>query len=56
MCDSLTFLEPHDTFNIVAFSTELVVYQDDYVPVTQDSVDITSNYLANIKSQIHTRC
>ena len=55
MRDSLTFLEPHDSFNIIAFSTELVVYQDEYVPVTQDSVDNSSNYLADIKSQIHTK-
>lgn len=55
MRDSLTFLEPHDTFNIVAFSTEYVVYHDDYVPVKQESVEASSAYLADIKSQIHTK-
>ena len=54
MRDSLTFLEPHDSYNIVAFSTELVAYQEDYVSVTQDSVDISSGYLADIKSRIRT--
>ncbi len=55
MRDSLTFLEPHDTFNIVAFSTEYVVYHDDYVPVTSESVEASSAYLADIKSRIHTK-
>ena len=38
MRDSLTFLEPHDSFNVVAFSTELAVYQGDFVPVTDQTV------------------
>ncbi len=55
MRDSLTFLEPHDSFNIVAFSTELVIYQDKFVPVTEETVDASSAYLADIKSQIRTK-
>lgn len=55
MRDSLTFLEPHDSFNIVAFSTELVVYQDAFVPVTEETVETSSAYLADIKSHIHTK-
>lgn len=55
MRDSLTFLEAHDTFNIVAFSTEYVVYHDDYVPVTPESVEASSAYLADIKSRVHTK-
>ena len=54
MRDSLTFLEPHDSFNIVAFSAELVIYQGDFVPVTEQTVASSSNYLADIQSQIHT--
>ena len=54
MRDSLTFLEPHDSFNIVAFSAELIVYQEDFVPVTEQTVASSSNYLADIQSQIHT--
>ena len=54
MRDSLTFLEPHDSFNIVAFSTELVVYQEGFSPVSEQTVAASSNYLANIQSQIHT--
>ena len=55
MRDSLTFLEAHDSFNIVAFSTELIVYQEGFVPVTEETVAASSNYLANIQSQIHTK-
>ncbi len=49
MRDSLTFLEPHDSFNIVTFSTELAIYQDDFVPVTEQTVATASNYIANIE-------
>ena len=55
MRDSLTFLEPHDSFNIMAFSAELVVYQGDFAPVTEQTVAASSNYLADIQSQIHTK-
>ncbi len=55
MQDSLTFLEPHDSFNIVAFSTELVVYQNKFVPVTEETVEASSAYLADIKSQIRKK-
>ena len=55
MRDSLTFLEPHDSFNIVAFSAELVVYQEGFIPVTEQTVAASSNYLADIQSQIHTK-
>ena len=54
MRDSLTFLEPHDSFNIVAFSAELVVYQDDFISVSEQTVATSSNYLAKIQSQIRT--
>ena len=50
MRDSLTFLEPHDSFNIMAFSAELVVYQGDFAPVTEQTVAASSNYLADIQS------
>ena len=55
MRDSLTFLEPHDSFNIIAFSTQLIVYQDKYVPVTEETVETSSAYLTDIKSQIQTK-
>lgn len=55
MRDSLTFLESHDSFNIVAFSAELVVYQDGFQPVTEETVAASSNYLADIQSQIHAK-
>ena len=55
MRDSLTFLEPHDSFNIMAFSAELVVYQEGFIPVTEETVAASSNYLADIQSQIHTK-
>ena len=53
MRDSLTFLETHDSFNIVAFSTEIVVYEEGFVPVTEQTVAASSNYLGNIGFQIH---
>jgi hypothetical protein len=55
MRDSLTFLEPHDSFNIVAFSTELIVYQEDFVSVTEKAVSESADYLADIQSQIHAK-
>ena len=55
MRDSLTFLEPHDSFNIVAFSTELIVYQEDFAPVTEKAVSESTDYLAKIQTQIHTK-
>ena len=55
MRDSLTFLEPHDNFNIVAFSTELVVYKENFVPVTEETVSASAAYLADIHSKIHTK-
>ena len=55
MRNSLTFLEPHDSFNVVAFSTELAVYQGDFVPVTEDTVSAASAYLANIQPKINAK-
>jgi len=55
MQDSLTFLEPHDSFNILAFSTELVNYQKSFVSATKDTIKSSTVYLASIKSQIHTK-
>ena len=55
MRDSLTFLETHDTFNIVAYSTELVYYQKEFVGVSDAAVDASSTYLANVKTQIHKK-
>ena len=55
MRNSLTFLEPHDSFNIVAFSTELIVYQEGFVPVTEKTVSESADYLARIQDQIHAK-
>ncbi|MDE0634656.1 MAG: VWA domain-containing protein [Candidatus Poribacteria bacterium] len=55
MRDSLTFLELHDSFNIMAFSTELIAYQNKFVSVTEETVDASSVYLSDIKSQIRTK-
>ena len=55
MRDSLTFLEPHDSFNIIAFSTELVVYQENFAPVTEEMVSASAAYLADIQSKIYTK-
>ena len=53
--DSLTFLETHDSFNIVAYSTELIYYQNGFVSVSDDTINASSAYLADIKSQIHKK-
>ena len=55
MRDSLTFLELHDSFNIVAFSTELVVYKENFASVTEETVSTAAAYLADIQSKIHTK-
>ena len=55
MRDSLTFLETHDTFNIVAYSTELIYYQEEFMGVSDAVVEASSTYLANIKTQIRKR-
>lgn len=55
MRDSLTFLETHDTFNIVAYSTELIYYQKGFTGVSDEVVEASSTYLANIKTQIHKK-
>ena len=55
MRDSLTFLEAHDSFNIMAFSAELVVYQDNFVPVTEAAVSAGAAYLADIKAQLRAK-
>ena len=55
MRDSLTFLEAHDSFNIMAFSAELVVYQDNFVSVTEDTVSAGAAYLADIRAQLRAK-
>lgn len=55
MRDSLTFLETYDSFNIVAYSTELIYYQNAFVPVSEDTINASSAYLVDIKSQIHKK-
>ena len=55
MRNSLTFLEAHDSFNIVAFSTELTIYQGDFVPVTEETVSEATAYLAGIQPQINVK-
>lgn len=55
MRNSLTFLEPHDSFNIMAFSAQLSTYEDDFVPVTEQTVANASNYIADVHAQIRTK-
>ena len=55
MQDSLTFLEPHDKFNLMTFSTELVPYSNDYVSISEESVASASSYISNIKTQVNTK-
>ena len=55
MRDSLTFLETHDSFNVVAFSTELAIYQGDFVPVTAETVSEAAAYLAGIQPKVNVK-
>ncbi len=55
MRNSLTFLEAHDSFNIVAFSTELVMYEKEFLSMTAENVAASAAYLANIQSHIYTK-
>ncbi len=38
MQDSLTFLEPHDRFNIITFGSEITFFRSEFIPVTDDGV------------------
>lgn len=55
MQDSLTFLEPHDRFNLMTFSTELVSYSNNFVSVSEESVASASTYISNIKTHVNNK-
>ena len=47
--DSLTFLELHDQFNIVTFSSEVEFYQPNFISVTDDNISDAAAYLNTAK-------
>lgn len=44
MQDSLTFLEPHDRFNIITFGSEISFFRDEFVSATDDGVSEGGSY------------
>ena len=44
MQDSLTFLEPHDQFNIITFGSEITFFRNEFIPVTDDGVADGASY------------
>ena len=47
--DSLTFLEMHDQFNIMTFSSEVEFYQPDFISVSEDNISGAAAYLHTAK-------
>lgn len=48
MQDSLTFLEPHDRFNIITFGSEISFLRDEFIPVTDDGVSEGTSYFETL--------
>ena len=48
MQDSLTFLEPHDRFNIITFGSEISFFRDQFIPVTGDGVLEGTSYFETL--------
>ena len=49
MQDSLTFLELHDHFNLMTFSSKIEFYQRDFIAVSDESISQASAYLDTVK-------
>ncbi len=49
--DSLPFLEPHDQFNIMTFSSEVEFYQPNFLPVNDDNISSAVAYLNAAKPE-----
>lgn len=47
--DSLTFLEPHDSFNLMTFSDTVAFYQHDFVARNDESISQATTYLDTVK-------
>ena len=47
--DSLTFLEPHDSFNLMTFSDTVTFYQRDFVARSDESISQATAYLNTVK-------
>ena len=55
MKDSLDFLEPHDSFNVVAFSEEVEFFRPGFLSVNGLDVSDTAAYLGSAKPTKNTR-
>jgi hypothetical protein len=53
--DSLPFLEPHDQFNIMTFSSEVEFYQPNFLPVNDDNISSAVEYLNAAKPEKSSR-
>ena len=53
--DSLTFLEPHDQFNIMTFSSEVEFYQPNFIPINDDDIASAVAYLNTAKPEKSSR-
>ena len=53
--DSLTFLEMHDQFNIMTFSSEVEFYQPNFISVTDDNISGAAAYLHTVKPEKSSR-
>jgi hypothetical protein len=53
--DSLPFLEPHDQFNIMTFSSEVEFYQPNFLPVNDDNISSAVAYLNAAKPEKSSR-
>lgn len=47
--DSLTFLEPHDSFNLMTFSDTVAFYQRDFVARNDENISQATTYLNTVK-------
>lgn len=48
MQNSLTFLEPHDRFNIITFGSEISFFREELIPVTDDGVVAGTSYFETL--------
>ncbi len=48
MQDSLTFLEPHDRFNIITFGSEISFFREKFIPISDDGILEGTSFLATL--------
>lgn len=48
MQDSLTFLEPHDRFNIITFGSEINFFREKFIPISDAGISEGTSFLATL--------